>query len=194
MNRPITNGEMPKEDRLALSQLIDQIKQVADGLENLNGGDRLIPELPSGESAFRFAGPNSRFQRGQAGGLKPITRSSRPPLPDPRLVRQIISQRHNREQYFDSDLFVDPAWDMLLDLTAARAEHVRVSVTSLCIASGVAPTTALRWMSRLVDAGLFKRIEDDTDHRRTFVDLTDKAAGAISRYFAQLGKGASELV
>ena len=42
---------------------------------------------------------------------------------------------------------------MLLDLTAARAEHTRVSVTSLCIASGVPPTTALRWIGQMSDAG-----------------------------------------
>jgi len=35
----------------------------------------------------------------------------------------------------------DPAWDMLLDLTAARAESRAVSVSSLCIAAGVPTTT-----------------------------------------------------
>ena len=45
----------------------------------------------------------------------------------------------------DAELFGDPAWDMLLDLTAARAEHTRVSVTSLCIASAVPPTGAPGW-------------------------------------------------
>ncbi len=59
---------------------------------------------------------------------------------------RIIRQRQLRARFFDGELFADPAWDMLLDLTAARVEARRVSVTSLCIASGVPPTTALRWI------------------------------------------------
>ena len=83
---------------------------------------------------------------------------------------------------------------MLLDLTAARAEHTRVSVTSLCIASGVPPTTALRWIGQMIEAGLLERVEDETDRRRAFIALTDKAADAMARYFAELGKDAKSLV
>jgi DNA-binding MarR family transcriptional regulator len=83
---------------------------------------------------------------------------------------------------------------MLLDLTAARVEHTRVSVTSLCIASGVPPTTALRWITQLTEAGLVERIEDDTDRRRAFIALTDKAADAMARYFAELGRDAGRMV
>jgi len=111
-------------------------------------------------------------------------RATRPPLPDPRLVRSIIRQRSARLRYFPDDMFADPAWDMLLDLTAARAEHIRVSVTSLCIASGVPTTTALRWIAQMTQAGLVERVEDDTDRRRAFVQLTDRAADAMARYFS----------
>ncbi len=76
---------------------------------------------------------------------------------------------------------------MLLDLTAARVEHRRVSVTSLCIASGVPATTALRWIAQMVECGLFERVEDDADKRRAFVALTDRAAEAMARYFAEIG-------
>ena len=83
---------------------------------------------------------------------------------------------------------------MLLDLTAARAEHTRVSVTSLCIASGVPPTTALRWIGQMIDAGLLERVDDETDRRRAFITLTDKASDAMARYFAELGTNAARLV
>jgi len=75
---------------------------------------------------------------------------------------------------------------MLLDLTAARAEHKRVSVTSLCIASGVPPTTALRWIAQLTEAELLCRAEDATDRRRAFIALSDKAADAMAHYFAEI--------
>jgi DNA-binding MarR family transcriptional regulator len=109
-------------------------------------------------------------------------------------LRRIIRQRQLRARFFDGDLFADPAWDMLLDLTAARAEHKRVSVTSLCIASGVPPTTALRWISQMTGAGLLERVEDDTDRRRAFIALSEHAADAMARYFAELGSAASRMV
>src|SRR3546814_1843272 len=41
----------------------------------------------------------------------------------------------------------DPAWDMLLDLYLAAERNTRpVSISSLCIASAVPATTALRWI------------------------------------------------
>ena len=46
----------------------------------------------------------------------------------------------------------------------------------------------------MVEAGLFQRIEDEADRRRAFIQLTDKAADAMARYFAELGRGASALV
>ena len=98
-----------------------------------------------------------------------------------------------RARFFDGALFADPAWDMLLDLTAARAEHTRVSVTSLCIASGVPPTTALRWIGQMTEAALLERIDDEADRRRAFIALTDKAADAMARYFAELGGSAARM-
>jgi hypothetical protein len=190
--------ELSEDDRLTLLRLTEQVAQIAERLERL--GPDSPPERHGGvigDSAFRFESPAPGF-RGQDGGngdeSERLVRAARPPLPDPRLVRRIIRQRQLRARFFDGELFADPAWDMLLDLTAARAEHTRVSVTSLCIASGVPPTTALRWISQMTQAGLLQRVEDETDRRRAFIALTDKAADAMARYFAELGKAAAQLV
>ncbi len=117
-----------------------------------------------------------------------MIRRSRSSLPDPRMIRNMIKARQMRPRFLDADLFADPAWDMLLDLTAARAEHRRVSVTSLCIASGVPTTTALRWMKLLKQAGYIQRMEDDTDRRRAFVALSETGAAAMARYFDAIMK------
>ncbi len=184
--------ELSDEDRLALLRLTEQVSQIAARL------DRLSPPADGadeGASAFRFESPRPAFAgASEADGSERLVRAARPALPDPRLVRRIIRQRQLRARFFDGDLFADPAWDMLLDLTAARAEHARVSVTSLCIASGVPPTTALRWIGQMTEAGLLERVEDETDRRRAFITLTDKASEAMARYFAELGGNAARLV
>src|SRR3546814_4705778 len=66
-------------------------------------------------------------------------------------VRRMLRQRRMREQYFPADMFADPAWDMLLDLYAARLDRQPVSVSSLCIAAAVPATTALRWIKTMTD-------------------------------------------
>jgi hypothetical protein len=186
--------ELSKEDRLTLLRLTEQVNQMAERLNQFGGsahhGSEVEPENP-----FRFESPRTVFLTEMPADMTDrLVRPTRPALPDPRLVRRIIRQRQLRARFFDGELFADPAWDMLLDLTAARAEHARVSVTSLCIASGVPPTTALRWIGQLIEAGLFARVEDEADRRRAFITLTDRAADAMARYFAELGNQAMRLV
>jgi len=78
-----------------------------------------------------------------------------------------------------ADLFADPAWDMLLDLSAARMEGRRVSVSSLCIAAAVPTTTALRWIKTLVDRAIFVRESDPADARRAFIGMAPGTSTAM---------------
>jgi len=97
-------------------------------------------------------------------------------------IRAIIRARRMRDHFFKSDLFADPAWDMLLDLMAARLEQQKVAVSSLCIAAAVPPTTALRWIKTLSEQGLFVRVADAEDGRRVFIELSDCAAADLEAY------------
>lgn len=99
-------------------------------------------------------------------------------------VRDILRARRLRDHFLPGDLFADPAWDMLLDLMAARLEGERVSVSSLCIAAAVPPTTALRWIRQLTERGVFRREADPADGRRIFIVLSDEAATAVTEWFA----------
>lgn len=99
-------------------------------------------------------------------------------------IRDVIRARRLRDQYFDGQLFADPAWDMLLDLMAARLENKKVSVSSLCIAANVPPTTALRWIKIMTDEEIFRRQADDKDGRRIFIELSDNAAAGIVGFFS----------
>jgi len=107
-----------------------------------------------------------------------------------RSLREIIRKRQARKQFFPAELFADPAWDIMLDLAAARLEGKQVSVSSLCIAADVPTTTALRWIKGMTDAGLLVRRSDPGDGRRSFIDLSDDAADAMDRYIALVEGGA----
>ncbi|QLC22422.1 MarR family transcriptional regulator [Parasphingopyxis sp. CP4] len=107
-------------------------------------------------------------------------------LPDPYLIAKMIRVRRLRERFFDSRLFSDPAWDMLLELTSGYAEDRPLTVSSLCDASGLPMATALRRIDEMVESGLIERKRDHLDRRRIFVVPTEKAIEAISGFFAEL--------
>ncbi len=194
-------SELSEEDRLAMLRLTEQVGQIAQRLDKLAGpndsGRREAEIAPSHDAMFRFdpkpwrdaeavrATQPAWHGKGAARGM--TGRIADRDLPDPRLVRRIIRQRQLRGRFLDPELFADPAWDMLLDLTAAAAEKVRVSVSSLCIAASVPPTTALRWIRQMTESGLLARSEDDQDRRRAFIALTDRAKAAMVSYFDELG-------
>ncbi|MBK3735629.1 response regulator [Azospirillum brasilense] len=98
------------------------------------------------------------------------------------VLRTLQQSRVARDKYFPKGLFEDPCWDMLLDLMANHLRGRRISVSSLCMASGVAQTTALRRITELHDRGLVRRIADDKDGRRVFIELTEQGIAALSGY------------
>jgi len=109
-------------------------------------------------------------------------------------IREIIRLRRMRERFFDAELFADPAWDILLDLMAARLENTPVSVSSLCIAASVPPTTALRWITTMVKNGLLERRRDPNDARRVFLELADETADKIEDYFTKASEMGAHVI
>jgi hypothetical protein len=103
-------------------------------------------------------------------------------------VMRLIRARRLRSKFFPADLFADPAWDMMLDLLHAELMQRRVSVSSLCAAADVAPTTALRWLTNMVDQGLFVRRSDPLDGRRVFVELAPDVSTGLKRYFVEAAR------
>ena len=101
-----------------------------------------------------------------------------------RVVRNIIRTRAERRRFLPDHLFADPAWDMLLDLYLADILAKRVTVSSLCIASNVPSTTALRWIKTLEKEGLAERGHDPRDQRRRFISLSGNGLASMDGFFA----------
>ncbi len=104
------------------------------------------------------------------------------------LARRMLKDRRKVAEFFEPDMFADPARDILLDLFASGEEGELVSVSSCCIAAAVPSTTALRWIDRLKQLGLVEQSEDGNDRRRKFVSLTTKGREAMRRYLASISR------
>lgn len=107
------------------------------------------------------------------------------------LARFLASARRRRDAAFPGIEFGEPAWDMLLDLYVQHVEGRKVSVSSLCTAAAVPPTTALRWIETLTNAGQFIRSPDPLDGRRVHVSLAPTLISAIELYLTDVRRRAT---
>jgi len=165
-----------------LRRLNEEVARIADALARLTRG-----ELAEEEEIERRTGVRAP-DLGYRGPDEPV-----PDIASAE-IRAVIRSRRLRGQYFEAELFADPAWDMLLDLFAASLERRRVSVSSLCIAAAVPPTTALRWIGTMHDAGLFGREADPGDRRRAYIVLSEKALAGMRAYVGAARRAGLSLV
>lgn len=169
---PLLSETWRESEAARLQRLNEEVARIADVLARLTRREGLEP--PTGEQVA---------DRRNAFGYEPAPAHT---AVDAGEVRGAIRARRLRDSFFGPGLFEDPAWDMLLDLFAAELERTQVSVSSLCIAAAVAPTTALRWIGKLTDTGLFERRPDPFDRRRAFMALTDRASEGMRAYVASV--------
>jgi hypothetical protein len=166
-------SDVGRDNAVRLRQLSDEMGRIASTLARLSSSPEQI-----GPPGLGMIVPPSRVSGADA-----------PPL-SAETLRSAIRARRLRSRFFTEELFADPAWDMLLDLTQAELAQHRVPVSSLCIAAAVPATTALRWIKAMTDSGLFVRRADPHDGRRVFVELSPGASSAMHGYFAELSKAA----
>lgn len=96
------------------------------------------------------------------------------------LARNLRLAREARHDYFDEFLFEDPAWNILLALYEIDAVEPSWHQTKkICSFARIPATTALRWISTLVDAGLLERGETDDDQRASLLRLSNSGLKAV---------------
>lgn len=120
----------------------------------------------------------------------PASRLSDQPVTE-KDIRAILVLRRRRDRYFEGELFADPAWDILLELYAAKLGQQKISVGSLCLGAAVPGTTALRWISLLERKGLIERKADPMDGRRFHLSLSSSGLDGMASYFRTAPDGAS---
>ncbi|WP_066726650.1 hypothetical protein [Sphingomonas pituitosa] len=167
---------MRDQEALRMRRFQEEVARIADSLTRLTRNE--LPDRSAGirSEAFAFRTETESVET------------------DASEIRRVIRARRMRAEFFEGDLFADPAWDMLLDLYAAELEHRQISVSSLCIAAAVPPTTALRWIGTLNEAGLFDRKADPNDRRRAYIALSDAARRGMERYIGAVKRAGLNLV
>jgi DNA-binding transcriptional ArsR family regulator len=166
-----------------IERLSEEVRRLAATIEQLtagvSGGNALADARTAYAAMRHLPVPAHQDLHGRPRDGRAASAANRNGPPTPGEIRALLRARRMRDQFLPGDLFADPAWDMILDLLAARLAGQRVSVSSLCIAASVPPTTALRWIRQLTERGILSRIDDPEDGRRVFIDLTEDATHAV---------------
>lgn len=105
------------------------------------------------------------------------------------VARQLYRARRQRTEFWSTELFGEPAWDIMLDLYIHACEGRDISVSSACIASCVPATTASRWMNLLESHGLVERQKARHDFRVQYVQLTIEGTRHMQRFLRQVACG-----
>ena len=111
----------------------------------------------------------------------------------PALVRLEIELLRMRRRLI-GDEQGDPVWAMVLELCAARLEDRELSVTSLCLASGLPITTALRRLDELEHDGRIRRNPDRSDRRRVFVALDSEFHSRVMAQIVAMNRVRNEIL
>ena len=94
-------------------------------------------------------------------------------------LEALLSARDEQSEIWPSGTFRDYAWFMVLDLYLSSLRGRRISVSSLCLASGGTQTTSLRRIYDLVRLGVIQREQDTRDRRRSYLVLSNDAVAHL---------------
>lgn len=104
-------------------------------------------------------------------------------------IRWILRVRRDRCTVFGDGLFSDPAWDILLELLAARLGRRRVALTDL---GHIAPASTLaRWVAALEEQGHLV-CEGPLEPDKMRVALSSHSAERMIRFLSDVASTASQ--
>lgn len=99
-------------------------------------------------------------------------------------ARQAQEDRRTRAKLFGNGLFVEPAWDLLVELFVASLEERPVSISSACIGSFAPSSTALRHIAHLEQLGFVAKKPHPSDSRSKYLELTERGAEKMAEFFS----------
>lgn len=98
-------------------------------------------------------------------------------------LQELHDRKYRREQFGALCLGSDSGWEILLELFVAKANAKRLLVSMVGLESHIPPTTALRWLGLLLNAGLIRKESDMLDKRRQWIRLSERGLTLMLQYF-----------
>lgn len=102
-------------------------------------------------------------------------------------VLSILAGRRGREAAIGRELFSDPAWDILLELYAARLGKRRMSARELARSIGIPESTIARWINVLCDRGLVTAMTERPERDRASIELSVQGLDVMQRLVSYWG-------
>jgi DNA-binding MarR family transcriptional regulator len=101
-------------------------------------------------------------------------------------ILSILIARRGRQAVLGPNLFSEPAWDLLLELYAAKLGSRRMSPDDLARAIETPPSTTARWIAVLDERGLVAS-DSDVIGSGKLVSLTDEGLSKIKSLIDRWG-------
>ena len=98
------------------------------------------------------------------------------------LARRTRAARKQRLEIFGPKFSRELPWDILVFIYVSD-ERARLNVSAIYAEVGAPPTTVLRWLSLLEDAGFVIREPHPTDLRVVHVVLSEAGRSTMNAYF-----------
>lgn len=94
-------------------------------------------------------------------------------------VLSILIARRGREALLGPGLFSEPAWDVLLELYAAKLGCRKMFIADLARATETPESTTARWISVLSGRGLVAPVPDTIESNGPWITLTDEGVSKM---------------
>ena len=94
-------------------------------------------------------------------------------------IRSVLLVRRARSAILGKQLFSDPAWDIILELYAAKLGERQMSVADVARAIETPESTTRRWVAALEERGLVQSRTDLTKANVVWISLTDDGADRL---------------
>lgn len=94
-------------------------------------------------------------------------------------ILSVLQMRRARDAIFGEQLFSDPAWDILLELYAAKLGGRTMTSSQLAMAIGVPDSTSGRWITALRNRRLITSAVDESRPPQVYISLTTEGASRM---------------
>lgn len=119
--------------------------------------------------------------------LQALTAQGNPAANDTRVMvtedhlDSLLHARRARADIFGADIFSDPAWDILLELYAAKLGARTMTAVELARAIRTPTSTTIRWIGSLQQRGLIAPVLKGSDDEHFSILLTETASLQMER-------------